>query len=127
MNFLNSCLWGLVPNDIFFTSGGNDLLNLETYASDPANPSLKTWVKESDDVVMEQPTLFLPLVATISVPELYNLIDLVDIAPDGYVTFEWKDQTVKGYLLKSGIRISDRGELKADLLLTADTDLSIFS
>jgi photosystem II stability/assembly factor-like uncharacterized protein len=128
MAFINSCLWGCarVPDDIWYTSGGNDLLNIETYASDPDISGAEIWLSESDDVVLEAPTLFLPLAISFQAPypSMFAETLATSNASRGYISFEYNNQAFKGWIVNMDVKLSGKGAVKYELLLTADANVN---
>lgn len=100
------------------------------FASAEKNADLKTikagvGVKENENILVASlpDGFFIPVTTTIRCKLPYGAQRLIDSVPFGYVTFNWKGVTLKGYILELTIDIAKNTEQELKLLLTNDNNL----
>jgi hypothetical protein len=85
-----------------------------------------TSIREYDDVPVSSlgTPLFIPILFKFSSPQPYNLWQLLNDNPRGYIQFSWQGNTYKGFIWEAGIHPGNNNLFSFQLLATPDTVLT---
>ncbi len=122
-DFICSCCYKLVSDDIVFTSGGNkQSINevIETF-----EPSTDNNVTEYGPIpISDGQTWFRPLELNIEAAYPSTFVNLIAANPYGLIQFEYLGNSYKGYILKMETKLSGAGSVKYSLLSYVDNELT---
>jgi hypothetical protein len=100
------------------------------FASAEKNAELKTvlnsvGVKENENILVTSlpEKYFTPIFVTVKGKMPIKAVTLIDRMPFGYISFKWKNATLKGYIIEVSLDIAKNSENEIKLLLTHDNNL----
>ena len=117
-------MYGHTSDLLKYTSGDNDLYNIEVDRYTKAHGLQGQWMVERGDITIYAGSLFLPINIDFEAAFPDDMIKTLNDYNNSLVSFEYKGYTYTGYIMSVKAKLSGRGSQKITLLSSADNDLT---